>query len=103
MKRFTVEFTEKNVTGNAGLVHIGRFIKKLGLQQMLERHLTIQRGANANYTAGDAVIKLIMGVLARAQHISHLEILRSDSAIRTLFEWARFPDNRTFGRIFRSH
>ena len=62
---------------------------------MLERHLTIRRGANANYTAGDAVIKLIMGVLARAQHINHLEILRSDSAIRTLFEWARFPDNRT--------
>jgi hypothetical protein len=101
MKRFTVEFTEKSVTGNAGLVHIGRFIKKLGLQQMLEGHLTIRRGANANYTAGDAVIKVIMGVLARARHISDVKILRSDSAIRTLFEWARFPDNRTFGRIFR--
>ena len=101
MKRFTVEFTEKNLTGNAGLVHIGGFIKKFGLQQMLERHLTIRRGANANYTPGDAVIKVIMGVLARARHISDVKILRSDPAIRTLFEWPRFPDNRTFGRIFR--
>lgn len=101
MKPFTVKFTEKSLTGNAGLVQIGRFIKKLGLQQLLERHLTIRRGANANYTPGDAVIKVIMGVLARARHISDLKILSVDPVIRTLFEWTRFPDNRTFGRIFR--
>ena len=50
MKRFTIKFTEKSLTSTAGLVHIGRFVQKLGLQQMLERHLTIRRGVNANYT-----------------------------------------------------
>ena len=101
MKNFTVEFTEKNLTGNAGLVHIGRFVKKLGLQRMLEEHITIERGANAKHTPADVVIKLIMGVLAGARHISHIEILRVDKVIRTLFEWKGFPDNRTFGRLFR--
>lgn len=101
MKTFTVEFTEKNLTGNAGLVHIGRFVKKLRLQRMLEDQITIQRGANARYTPADAVIKLIMGVLAGARHMSHLEILRVDKVIRTLFGWRGFPDNRTFGRVFR--
>jgi hypothetical protein len=101
MKNFTVEFTEKNLTGNAGLVHIGRFVKKLGLQRMLEEHITIERGANARYTPADVVIKLIMGVLAGARHVSHLEILRVDKVIRTLFSWKGFPNNRTFGRVFR--
>ena len=101
MKTFTVEFTEKNLTRNAGLVHIGRFAEKLGLQRMLEQYITIERGANARYTPADAVMKLVMGVLAGARHMSDLKILRVDKIIRTLFEWERFPDNRTFGRVFR--
>ncbi len=101
MKTFTVEFTEKNLTRNAGLVHIGRFAEKLGLQRMLEQYITIERGANARYAPADAVMKLIMGVLAGARHMSDLKILRVDKIIRTLFEWERFPDNRTFGRVFR--
>jgi hypothetical protein len=33
--------------------------------------------------------------------MSHLEILRVDKVIRTLFGWRGFPDNRTFGKVFR--
>ena len=33
--------------------------------------------------------------------MSHPEILRVDNVIRTLFGWRGFPDNRTFGRVFR--
>lgn len=42
----------------------------------------------------------MMGVLAGIKHISHFAILRHDSVIRKLFNWDKFPDNRTFGRIF---
>jgi hypothetical protein len=42
---------------------------------------------------------LIMGVLAGIKHLSHVVILRHDSVIRKLFNWEKFPDNRTFGRI----
>ena len=31
MKSVKAEFTEKNMTGNAGLIHFGRFMKKLQL------------------------------------------------------------------------
>ena len=34
MKNIKVEFTEKNLTGNAGLVHFGRFMKKLGVPDL---------------------------------------------------------------------
>lgn len=101
MRRFHVQFSEKNLTGNAGLVHLGRFAEKLGLDKMLQQHISIQRGENATYSPADAILMLAMGVLAGAKHISHLVILRTDTAIRSLFKWNDFPDGTTFGRIFR--
>jgi len=101
MRKFHTQFSEKNLTGNAGLVHIGRFIDKLGLASLLEDGLSIERGANARYSVADAVMILALGVIAGAKHLSHLVILRYDSAIRNLFKWDQFPDETTFGRIFR--
>jgi len=100
MKPFKVKFGAKNLTGNAGLVNFGKFAKKLQLPKTLERMITIQRGHTADYSIADVVMILIMGALGGIKHISHLSILRCDSVIRKLFGWAKFPDNRTFSRIF---
>lgn len=35
MRKHKVVFCEKNLTGNAGLTHLARFAKKLGLPQMM--------------------------------------------------------------------
>lgn len=101
MKKFRTEFTAKNLTGNAGLLNLGKFAEKIGLKSMLERRLTIKRRTNAKYSHADAVMMLIMGVLAGAKHISHMGMLRVDGVIRTLFGWEEFPTDRTFGRLFR--
>ncbi len=101
MKNVKVEFTEKNLTGNAGLIHFGRFMKKLGLAGILESHITVPRAANADYQVCDAVIMLILGVLAGVKHISHMAILRSDNVLRSIFVWEKFPADTAFGRIFR--
>jgi len=101
MINFTVQFTAKNLTGYAGLSHLGRFAKKLGLKQMLENQISIERGANAKYSIADAVMMLAMGVTVGIKHISHLKVFRLDKVIRTLFCWENFPDDRTFGRLFR--
>ena len=101
MKKFHVKFSEKNLTGNAGLVHLGKFAEKLGLGKALDRKITIQRGDTAKYQVPDTVIMLAMGVLAGVRHMSHMAVLASDSALRALFNWKHFPDHSTFGRIFR--
>ena len=101
MRKFNVEFTAKNLTGNAGLTHLGRFAEKLKLPKILKERITIQRGATAGYRMADAVMMLMMGVLAGAKHMSHLAIIRSDPVIRKLFYWDKFPEDRTFGRIFK--
>ena len=100
MKKFQVKFTAKNLTGNAGLVHLGKFAEKLQLSKTLKKVISIERGHTANYDVGNVVMMLMMGVLAGIKHISHLAILRHDSVIRKLFDWDKFPDNRTFGRNF---
>lgn len=64
MKPFRVEFTDNKLTGNAGLVHLGRFAKKLRLQNILERHISISRGENAKYD----VAHYQEGIAPRTQH-----------------------------------
>jgi len=100
MKKFQVKFTAKNITGNAGLVHLGKFAEKWQLPKTLKKVISIERGPTADYDVANVVMMLMMGALAGIKQISHLAMLRQDSVIRKLFNWDKFPDNRTFGRIF---
>jgi hypothetical protein len=100
MKNFHTKFTAKNLTGNAGLVHLGKFADKLQLPKTLKKVISIERGHTANYDVSNVVMMLMMGVLAGVKHISNLCVIRHDSVIRKLFNWDKFPDNRTFGRVF---
>ena len=101
MRRYHVHFTEKNLTGNAGLVHLGQFAKKLDLRRMLEQGISLVRGRTAQLSVADGIIMLAMGVVAGAKHMSHLAVLRTDAVIRALFKWKNFPDDTTFGRLFK--
>lgn len=101
IRTFHTQFTEKNLTGNAGLTHLGRFITKLNLKKIMARHISIERGSTATYNVTEVVLMLALGVLAGAKRLSHLVILRNDNALCTLFKWKKFPDETTFGRIFK--
>ena len=101
MKNVKVRFTEKNLTGNAGLVLLGRFIQKIGLSDLLSNLISIERASNAEYQAKDVVIMLIMAVLAGAKHMSHVMIIRADSTLRIIFNWDKFPVDSSFSRIFK--
>ena len=87
MRKYYVTFSEKNLTGNAGLVHLGRFAEKLGIQKMLDKILTIQRGSTADYQVSDAVIMLMMSVLAGIKHMAHTVMIKNDEVLRAIFPW----------------
>ena len=69
MKHFRVEFSDNKLTGNAGLMHLGRFAKKLGLKNILERHLSISRGENAKYNVPTGILMLMMGAIGGVKHM----------------------------------
>lgn len=100
MKPYKVKFGAKNLTGNGGLVNFGKFAKKLGLPETLGKVITIQRGHTSEYAIADIIMILIMGSLGGIKHIANISILRHDSVIRKIFNWAKFPVDRTIGRIF---
>ncbi len=101
MRKFHTQFTEKNLTGNAGLINLGRFAEKLGLPKILANHLTIERAPNADYQVSEVVMMLAFGVLVGVKHMSHMAILRTDEVLRALFKWDKFPVSTSFGRIFK--
>jgi len=101
MKHVEIECTGKKLTGNAGLVPVGKLMKKLGLTQLFETHISIERGANALYSVANASMMVMLGVIAGAKHMSHLAVLRGDHVLRSIFEWGQFPVDSSFGRLFR--
>lgn len=66
------EFAEESLTWNVGIVYIGRFVEKLGLDKMLEKQITIERGDDARYSIADTALMLALGVLVGAKRLSHL-------------------------------
>ncbi len=69
MKAIKVEFTEKNLTGNAGLVHFGRFIDKLKLHERLNSHLSITRATNADLSGRGCYCHSGSRCLSRCENI----------------------------------
>ena len=67
MRKFHTEFTAKNITGNAGLLLLGKFAEKLGLQKMLGKHISIERAPQATYSVQDAIMIFMFGVFGRSQ------------------------------------
>ena len=101
MKHFRIEFSDNKLSGNAGLIHLGRFAKKLGLKNILERHLSFSRGENAKYDVPTGILMLMMGAIGGVKHLSHMVFLKADTVIRKLFGWESFPHHSTFGRLFK--
>jgi hypothetical protein len=101
VKHFRVEFSDNKLTGNAGLIHLGRFAKKLGLKNILKRHLSISRGENAKYDLPTSILMLMMGAISGVKHLSHMVLLKADTVICKLFGWESFPHHSTFGRLFK--
>ena len=66
----------------------------------LEKVISVERGDTARYEVAHVVMMLMMGGIKGIKHMSHITMSQNDSVIRKLFNWEKFPDNRTFGRLF---
>ena len=95
MRKDFVTFSEKNLTGNAGLVLLARFAERFCPTKMIDKALAVQRSANADYQVADAILMLMVGELTGVKHIIHTIIFRNDGIMRALFRRDKFPDATT--------
>lgn len=95
---FKTQFSQKRLTSRAGMALIKRFWDKLAGERTLEEGLSLEKETNATYPVGRVLTILVMGIAGGAKHISHLYQLSLDEALRSLWNWSKFPVESTITR-----
>ena len=98
-----IGLTTKPVTAWGGLAVFAAFGESVGLRGLLDRALSgLARGSPNAVPVADPLLGFIVGVLTGATRMLHLERLRADTALRTMFGLARFLSPTTYARFFQS-
>ena len=95
--RVVATFDEVNLVPSAGLVPVMRLAERAGLIELAERRLTVPCGAG--FAAGLKVSALVAGMVAGADSISDMGVLRH-GAMSRLFTGVRAPS--TLGTFLRA-
>src|SRR5208337_1760671 len=80
-------FSEQRLTGRAGLIMIARFARKLGMGEIIDQTVHVERGTNARYTVGMILTGIALGIVAGCRHISHLCELTADEVFMKTQGW----------------
>jgi hypothetical protein len=92
-------FSEKRLTSRSGLIPMGRFIDKLGIEGVVDRTVSIFRGANAEYGLGMMFKAIMLGVISGSRHLSDVVRLGMDEALMKTLGWDGLPVVSTITRV----
>jgi hypothetical protein len=92
-------FSEKRLTSRAGLIPMARFIDKLGIQELIEKMVSVVRGANTDYSLGMIFKVLTLGVISGCRHLSDVVRLGMDEALMKTQGWESFPVLSSITRV----
>jgi hypothetical protein len=95
------ESTGRNLTSQAGLIPVIKFLDKLGFTGLFNRHVNHQRAKNAQYRLVDGVFLIMTGLIGGAFSIGKCVALWSDGVLRQAAGWKRIPEETTVGRLFK--
>lgn len=84
-------FSERRLTGRAGLILVARFARKLGLGDLIDKMVHLERGANVRYSLGKILTGITLGVVSGCRHLSHLCELTADEVFMKTQGWKSFP------------
>src|SRR5688572_11285379 len=91
-----IGFTEQQVSGRAGLVTFAGFLRWHQFSQRLSSWLPHRPRSNYALAPADIALTFINGILAGAQKLAQVALLRADPVIAPLLEVARVPSQSTF-------
>jgi len=98
-----IGLTSKPITAWGGMAVFAAFGEAVGLRKLVEQALlgVVRTSPNAPPVA-DLLLGFVVGVLTGATRMLHLERLRADSALRTMFGVSRFFAPTTYARLFQA-
>ncbi len=81
------ESTGRNLTSQAGLIPVVKFLDKLGFTRLFNCHVGHQRAKNAQYSLAEGVILIMTGLIGGAFSIGKCVSLWSDGVLRKAAGW----------------
>ena len=93
--------TASGLTSQAGLIPVIKFLQRIGFDKTLNQTVPHQRGDNADYQLADGAFLALVGMIGGAGSIAKLCVIWSDSALRKIAGWVKFPVETTIGRLFK--
>lgn len=105
MDQVTLKKSEEDVTGRMGLSWIEHGMRHYRLHEMLDRRMPVRGTSNREIVASRKVMAGVLSLIAGAQRVEDIEVLRADRGLLnsmgwksmispdTLLEYARVKDN----------
>jgi hypothetical protein len=78
---------------------IARFMRKIGLEGIIDERVEIVRGKNSLYGLGMIFNGIVLGVVSGCRHISDLCVLSFDEALMKVQGWESFPVVSSITRV----
>jgi len=101
-KKVRINKGAKNLTAQAGLIPVVKFLQKHNVIQCIQGTVNHQRGDTALYDAVDAIFLPLVAMIGGARSISGIVTVWADSVLCRAAGWVSIPDETTFGRLFRT-
>jgi hypothetical protein len=96
-----IGFTEQKVSGRAGLVTFAAFLHWHRFGQQWLGWLPHRPQSNHALVPADTALTFISGIVAGAQKLSQVALLRADPLVAPLLRVVRVPSQSTFSRFFQ--
>jgi hypothetical protein len=96
-----VEFSGKNLTSYGGLGLFNKFIRKIGIEKILDK-IRINENGEGGYKTGRKIVSLIYGLICDLARPSDTAVLKKDKVLQTVIGYEDYHSQSTFSR-FLSH
>jgi hypothetical protein len=100
-RKVQFQSTGRNLTSQAGLIPVIKFLDRLGFTSLFHRHVHHHRADNGQYALCDMVFLMVVGLIGGARSISQAVALWSDGVLARVAGWVQIPDATTVGRVFK--
>lgn len=95
-----IHYTDKSVTGWGGMALVAEFFRRIGLRKLLSEALPDGRTSPNQRPVVDIAMSLMLNVLTGGERYAHVERLRFDEALRTMFQIKVMPSAVSATRYF---
>ncbi|MEK7287492.1 MAG: transposase, partial [Elusimicrobiota bacterium] len=100
-EKIGVAFTNKAVTPWGGMILFGGLARQIGLESALRQALPFHPTSPNATDPVEIALAFMAGVLAGSRRLTHIERLRGDETLRSIFGLKRFVSDTTLARFFR--